>query len=73
MLSKSKLSARRRLLQPGGLIPAQNHFTGLAGAHRVKAFLEVINAKRWVMIGDRSRPDWISAAILYQVSNISRP
>ncbi|VTP68593.1 Divergent polysaccharide deacetylase [Serratia rubidaea] len=29
--------------------------------------------KRWVMIGVRSRPDWISAAILYQVSNISRP
>lgn len=50
MLSKSKL---RRLQAPflliftpaWGLVPAQNHFTGLAGAHRVKTFLEVINAE----------------------------
>lgn len=51
MLSKSKL---RRPQAPffadfyasmGGLVPAQNHFTGLAGAHRVKTFLEVINAE----------------------------
>ena len=29
--------------------------------------------KRWVMTGVMSRPLWIMAAILYQVSNISRP
>ncbi len=28
-----------------GVSPSSNHFTGLAGAHRVKTFLEVINAE----------------------------
>ena len=29
--------------------------------------------KRWVMMGERSRPDWSITVILYQVSYISRP
>lgn len=34
------------------LIPAQYHFARLAGAHRVKAFLEVINTET---VGDNRR------------------
>jgi hypothetical protein len=36
----------------GELIPAENHFAGLAGAHRIKALLEIINAKT---VGDDRR------------------
>jgi hypothetical protein len=47
MLIRRKTGARRRHIngKRAELIPAQNHFTGLAGAHRIKALLELINAK----------------------------
>ncbi len=38
------------------LIPTQNYFPGLARTHSVKPFWKSSIEKRWVMIGERSRP-----------------
>ena len=42
-------------------------------SHEIRTPMNAIIGLSYLAIGEISNPDWIKLAILYQVSNISRP
>jgi hypothetical protein len=64
---------RRRLGPPYRSDQCKTTFPDWPDFIKANASSNFRNSNRWVITGAISRPDWIKAVILYQVSYISRP